>query len=59
MGIVVDFDGDAVLGASNMPWEPPASGAKNLPVLAVDADGISRYLTKLLTKCLTDCCLRR
>ena len=45
MGIVVDFDGDAVLGPVICHGNLPASGPKLLSVLAVDADGISRYLT--------------
>ena len=45
MGIVVDFDGDAVLGPVICQGNLPASGPKLLSVLAVDADRISRYLT--------------
>ena len=45
MGIVVDFDGDAVLGPVICHGNLPASGPKLLSVLAVDADLISRYLT--------------
>ena len=45
MGIVVDFDGDAVLGPVICHGNLPASGPKLLSVLAVDADRISRYLT--------------
>lgn len=45
MGIVVDFDGDAVLGSVICHGNLPASGPKLLSVLAVDADLISRYLT--------------
>ena len=46
MGIVVDFDGDAVLGPVLCHGNLPASGAKTSIGLAVDADRISRYLTK-------------
>ena len=45
IGIVVDLDGDAVLGPVICNGNLPASGAKLLSVLAVDADRISRYLT--------------
>ena len=45
IGIVVDLDGDAVLGPVICHGNLPASGAKLLSVLAVDADRISRYLT--------------
>ena len=46
MGIVVDFDGDAVLGPVICHGNLPASGAKTSIGLAVDADRIRRYLTK-------------
>ena len=45
IGIVVDLDGDAVLGPVICHGNLPASGPKLLSVLAVDADRISRYLT--------------
>lgn len=45
IGIVVDLDGDAVLGSVICHGNLPALGPKLLSVLAVDADPISRNLT--------------
>ena len=43
--VVVDFDGDAVLGPVICHGNLPAFGPNLLLVLAVDADRISRNLT--------------
>lgn len=45
IGIVVDLDGDAVLGPVYAMGTSLLLGPKLLSVLAVDADRISRYLT--------------
>ncbi len=59
MGIVVDFDGDAVLEPVICYGNLPASGAKTSVGFGCRCRRYQPLLDQLLTKCLTDWCLRR